>query len=118
MNPDLVAQGDLSAEIAKLRELINKAEGQPALQRSLIETLNRVCRDQDHRNLFYSHVLGRETALSFAQSCCDAVARVLTEECGDDRERYYRLMDRVDEELRRIGEPTNTKADLKLLKSG
>lgn len=116
MNPDIVQQGDLSAEIAKLRELIDKAEGQPALQRSLIETLSRVCQSQDQRNLFYHSVLGRESVLSFAQSCCDAVARVLTEECGGDRERYYRLMDRVDEELRRIGEPVNTKSDLKFLK--
>ncbi|BBO35545.1 hypothetical protein [Lacipirellula parvula] len=114
MSPDLVAQGDLSEEIAILRRLVLASEGNPSLQRALIDTLSKVALNQDRRNLFYSSVIGRETALGFAVDCIQALTESLRaeEEVSDDL--FVRVMDRVEASLSGL-KLENTANDLKLL---
>ena len=116
MNPDIIKQGELSEEISILKRLIMAADkaGQVPLCRSLIETLSKVALNQDRRNLFYSSVIGRETALMFAVDCIQAITDALRMEEVDD-DLFTKVMDRVEANMGSL-KLANSTNDQKLLR--
>jgi len=116
MSNDYGTQGDLSEQIALLKKWVTTAdqEKNPGLVRSLVETLSRVTRDQDKRNVMNSSVLGRDALIEYAGTFSRFISQVLTEEIQDEELRW-RIIDRILAELSDAPLPLNSETDKRLL---
>ena len=107
-------RADLCVEIDLLRRLIGEAKGQPALQRSLVETLAKVTQIQETREIRASRLVDVDIAMSHMQSYTRIISHVINSVITDPELRFQ-IIDGVDKAWQMMPTPENDREAIRRL---